>query len=119
MNLQKGAIRRIYSIDGRPVRSLTDFTDGGLYVAAPNEPFKSGPYTISDTSALQQDNGYNVESSQISQRLPQWSIVGARDLGPLKPDAFAGSYQKQFLQRQGREATEEEKEMPIFTQTVS
>ena len=46
--LTSGAVRRVYTIDGSPVRSLDDIKDGGMYVASGGETFKRVPYLLDD-----------------------------------------------------------------------
>ncbi|TPX34748.1 hypothetical protein SmJEL517_g02775 [Synchytrium microbalum] len=120
VNLRTGAIRRIYTLDGRPVRSLSDFNDNGLYVAAGGEPFKSAAYPIQDDifSYDQQQQGQQDGMPQglppiASNNAPHWVAVGGRVQGStlkLKGYYTSAQQQQQF-------AKEEEKEVPIFTQT--
>ncbi|TPX37899.1 hypothetical protein SeMB42_g06758 [Synchytrium endobioticum] len=106
LNLQKGAIRRIYTIDGQPVYSLADLTDGALYVAAPNEPYKTAQYPIHDVS---HSGGESGERSPVNQH-PHWAMVGGRNVVRLNPGAYQRQSQQQLTKTDG-------KEIPIFTQT--
>ena len=46
--MTSGAVRRMYSIDGTPVKSLGEIKDGGMYVASGGDSFKRVPYLIED-----------------------------------------------------------------------
>lgn len=119
LNLRSGAIRRIYTLDGRPVRSLTDFTDNGLYVATGGEPFKPATYPIYADDDTVQNNDASPGSSPTSPtfpRHPNWVAGGGRHVLRAPLPMITSAAGRQFGSNQ--QAREDEKEIPIFTQTV-
>ncbi|KAJ1566323.1 Doublecortin domain-containing protein 2B, partial [Cladochytrium tenue] len=51
INLLNGAVRRVYTLDGRAVRGLSDLCDGQSYVATGGELFKHVAYRVLDDDA--------------------------------------------------------------------
>jgi hypothetical protein len=45
-----GAVRRIYSLEGRPVTNLDSLQDGQFYVAAGVDPFRLVPYNTENAN---------------------------------------------------------------------
>ncbi|KAJ3388439.1 Serine/threonine-protein kinase dclk1 [Lobulomyces angularis] len=48
LKLLTGAVRKIYTIEGKPVGGLDDFEEGGTYVATSGEFFKKAPYLLKE-----------------------------------------------------------------------
>ena len=46
LNLLNGAVRRVYTIEGRPIKSLEDIHESGVYVATAGEMFKKAVYDL-------------------------------------------------------------------------
>ena len=48
VKLENGAVRKVYSIDGKLVHSLDDITNDSLYVISNGEPYKKAYYHVKD-----------------------------------------------------------------------
>ncbi len=46
VKLTSGAVRRIYTIEGRPVKRFDELADGGIYVATSGETLKKVSYQM-------------------------------------------------------------------------
>lgn len=66
-----GAVRKVFTLDGKLVTRLDDFEEGGLYIGSAGEAFKRAPYQLSELKYVvpkkrQEYNGHLGDNSFLA-----------------------------------------------------
>ena len=103
-DLDKGAVRMLFDIGGKPINGLDLISDGGIYVASYGQTFKKVPYPIQEIL----DHLDSVKDTRDNKE--RQSIDGSNESFSVKFIA-----RKQTIVRSMRQIN---KEQQIFTNTV-
>ncbi|KAJ1537207.1 Doublecortin domain-containing protein 2C, partial [Cladochytrium tenue] len=97
LNLLNGAVRRVYTLDGRAVRGLADLCDGQSYVATGGEQFKHVAYRVlDDDAAVVAPAGTQPAPPPLHPR-PRLLRRGPLTLAAAPPPAAAGGHGQQIF----------------------
>ena len=80
VQLNSGAVRKLFTVEGAPVRGLDDLVDGGMYVASGGDSFKKVPYLINDEPLA--DANVDIKNKRLQSRLSRHR----RSMGMLNSD---------------------------------